>query len=240
LEGVLLASVVVYLVTYAMFGVGTPSEILRNTMNFNELPTFIKFSNTFYQPSYRGILDALHSNFPFYHFMGSTPVEVMEILFPLAILVGQLGVAVCFLGAMWKPRLLPTYRLTAMCVTVVITQSLVGGYTEILLFFLVLMEPWRGVTRVVAIVMVYLLSISADFRIATFAKGIELSYLSNRVIGWDVGLNVGEFARPAMVLLIEYALVACSLGELFTAARGSTRPSPAVSAASGLGDPLPS
>jgi len=210
-EGCILATVAVYLLSYAALGAGTPMDIIKNMLSFDELSTIVKFENMFYQPSYLGFLDGFKSSFPFMFYIGSRPLELAEFLIPLLNHIGQFGVVACFAGALWRPAAVSLNRLTALTVCAAITGSLAGGYSQIFLFFLVFMEPWRGPSRIVALVMAYLLSISTEVQLLSIGHSVEISYLSNRVVGFDVGVTLGEIVRPGLVLLIEYALVVGSL-----------------------------
>ena len=228
LEGYAVATVAVYLLTWGLFGSGSVDEIWENTVHFGEMNTGLQFYVAYYQTTYNGILMALDSVYPFTHFMGSTPVELMANGFPILMIGGALAVGLCILLSMWRPYAIPVSRLTALSVAAVITNSLVGGYTQILLFFLVLLEPWRGPARITALIAVYLLSISWDVYLVNVVHGVELSYLSNRLVGWDIGVSLGEMVRPGLILLIEYALVIQSLIDVWNARKPSAPPALAM------------
>jgi len=227
LEAIAISTVAIYIVTYGIIEDGTLSQIIRNITNFNQTPEVIHFQNAYYQPTYQGIVLALNSAFPFMNYIGSNPIEFMLLVFPLLSWAGLAGIAACYALAAWKPFAVPVRRLVALSVAAVITNSIAGGYTEILLFFLVFFEPWRGPARIAALVAVYLLSISTDVPLATWVTGTELSYLSGRIITWNVGLNLGELVRPGLVLVIEYALIAQTLWDVWKARKPA---SPVLSA----------
>jgi hypothetical protein len=55
------------------------------------------------------------------------------------------------------------------------------------------------------------------------------------VVGWNVGVNLGELVRPGLVLLIEYALVAASVSDVWRA-RNLGAGAPAIGPQRGSGD----
>ena len=86
---------------------------------------------------------------------------------------------------------------------------------------------------IAALVITYLASIPFDVIIMKFAHQLIDSYLTQREVGYDLGLNVGEVSRPALNLLIVYCLVCASLVDAAKGVRvkGEAR--------APLGDPLP-
>ncbi len=222
-EGAALIGMTVYLISYAMEGAGSPREILTNMAGFDQQSVSIILDWAYYASSYKEIVDALRSNFPFMVFVGSQPLSWMETFFPLMIHVGQMGVVLCFVGALLRPYCMPLHRLAALATAVVLTSTNAGGYSQIFLFFLVFLEPWRGIARITALVSVYLLSISVDYPLVPVAHAIDTSWLTNRVVGYDLFVQVGELTRPGLILLIEYALVIASLGDFVRAGRDEGR-----------------
>jgi hypothetical protein len=217
LEGCAIAISAIYLVSFCLEGEGSLQQIIRNITGFNDLSVIVQFQNAFYEPSYTGVVTALKSQFPFMFYLGSEPVDSMLFWFPAVTVAGQIGVFACFVMAAFRPFAAPVRRLTALSILLVITSSLAGGYTLIFVFFLVLFEPWRGPARITALVCVYLLSVSTDFPLVAIGHGEEQSYLSNRFVSWNVGVNLGELVRPGLVLLIEYALIAQTVWDVWKA-----------------------
>ena len=227
LEAIAISSIAIYILTYGIIGDGTLTQIIRNITKFNETPEVIHFQNAYYQPTYQGVTLALDSAFPFMNYIGSNSLEFMLWFFPLLSYIGLAGIAACFALMAWKPLAAPVRRMVALAVAAVITNTIAGGYTEILVIFLVFFEPWRGPARIAALVAAYLLSISADTPLATWVTGTETSYLSQRIITWNVGLNLGELVRPGLLLLIEYALIGQTLWDVWKA-RKPVSPAPSA------------
>jgi len=219
LEGAVLATIVVYLITYGILGAGSPFEIIENQLAYSNPKVDGLFDSATYATTYTIIVQLLKSTFPFMTFLGSRPLEFMETLFPALMRLGQAGVALCFLGALIKPNAVPLYRLTALSTALFLTTINAGGYAQVFLFFLVFLEPWRGVGRIVALVTVYALSLSTDVALLPIAHDAEVSWLSNRFVGIDLSVQLGELIRPALILVIEYALIGMSLADIMRASR---------------------
>jgi len=221
-EGCAIAGLLVYLVTYAMEGAGDPLTVLTNISLFATSDARGIFERSIYASSYLPVLDLLPSNFPLMRFIGSTPIEVLERVLPLMINAGKVGILICFAGVLARPAAVPLSRLAALGLAWVLTSQDPGGYAVLFLLFLVFMEPWRGVARITALVLAYLLSISVDFIVVKFAHEIITSYLTNRTVGYDLGATVGMVVRPALILLLEYALIVASLIDIGRAWRPDT------------------
>jgi hypothetical protein len=210
-EGVALAGLLVYAVTFAIFGAGDPMTVVSNIMAFNTTDARGIFERAIYASSYKPIMDLIASNFPLVHFLGSQPVEMLEWLLPLLVNLGKGGIVLCFLVALIRPGRIPTYRLVALAIAWTLITQDPGGYAVVFFFFLVFMEPWRGAFLIAALVITYVASIPFDIIIMKFAHQLIVSYLTKREVGYDLGLNVGEVSRPALNLLIVYCLVGASL-----------------------------
>jgi hypothetical protein len=214
-ETVTVSGLVIYLVTFGLYGDGTPWQIIENEILFSEPPhTIVNLQWSFYNTTYTTFLHLIQSSFDMSHFVGSQPVELMEWWIPILIRAGQLGVLLCFVGALFKPNIASTYRLTALVISVVLTSTNAGGYSQILLFFLVLMERWEGPATITAIILTYILSVPIDIPITTLAHTQGVSWLTNREVGFDIKLTAGQIARPGLILIIQYALICATLSNM--------------------------
>ena len=219
LEGCAVAGLAVYLVTYALEGAGDPLTVLTNIGLFATSDPRGIFERSTYASSFIPLIDLLKSAFPVMYFVGSHPMELLDWLLPLLINIGRLGVIASFLCAMVRPGIITTHRLSALGIAYVITTQDPGGYAVIFLLFLVFLERWRGFFPIMALVCAYLLSITADYIVVKFSHEIINSYLTNRVVGYDLGATVGMFARPTLILFLEYALVGACLVDFYKSLR---------------------
>ncbi len=210
-EGCAVACALIYLLSYAAFGAGTPGELLRNIGAYQLSGGNDLFGALFYGASYSSILNFLQRGLPLMSFVGSRPLETMSLVLPIAMRVGQAGLLAAFLAAALRPQAVSAHRLAALGVVGALTTVEVGGYAEVFLLFLVFLEPWRGASRIVALVAAYLLCIPADFALATVAHEIRTSYLTHRVVELDLSVSLGMIVRPGLVLVIQYALCFATL-----------------------------
>jgi len=231
IEGAAVATVLVFMLSYALYGAGNPLQIAANIITFGEQPVVFSADAFAYSTTYKPILEIMR-NFPIMHFVGSRPMELMESIVPIAMGVGVLGVLACFAGAIWRPRVLTAHRLGALGMALVMTSTEAGLYSEIFLFFFVFMERGKTVGQVLALVAAYLLCLPFDYQVIRLAHQVTYSYLSGRGVGYDIGLTIGQFVRPSLVLMVEYGLVVASLSDVLRTAF-STGPLPAHALAIG-------
>jgi hypothetical protein len=216
MEGVAVTTVLVFMSSYALYGAGNPIEIINNTITFGEKPVVFSADAFAYTTTYKPILE-IFKNFPIMHFVGSRPMELMEAIVPVASGLGTAGVLTCFAGALLQSGVLTIYRLTALGIALVMTNTEAGLYSESFFFFFIFMEKWRGFGLILALTMAYIMCIPFDWQVIRLAHQYIDSYLSGRMVGYDIGLTIGQFIRPTLVLLVEYGLVIASLSELLRA-----------------------
>ena len=219
-----IATVLLYLVTLALVGSGTPGELVANTANWVVFQSGQVWNEVHYSTSYAPLLLVRASQMPVLDFVPSRTIETIEMLVPIAIRASQ-GIALLALAGAWlQPRALPTPRIAAILLgAYLITQS-PGGYTQTFLLFLVLLEPWRRPGPIVALICAYLLCIVADHTLATVLEVPGRSWLSGQPVTASFGLALGHFVRPGLVILLVWALALDSLWLVFRAHR-SHRPS---------------
>ena len=210
-EAVVLMGLVVYLVSWSAFGAGSPVEVVGNILSYQQDAGNTLFGGMFYGGSYSSMVTYMTAGLPIMTFVGSRVVELIDWLPHALIQLGQAGVMASFLGAALRPHAVATFRLTALAVALAISTVEVGGYAQVFLLFLVFMERWRGPASIVALVAAYALCVPLDHMVVTLAHQTQSVYLTGRTVGYDLGLSVGMFVRPGLILLIEYALVVATL-----------------------------
>ena len=200
-----IATVLLYCATLAWVGAGTPMELATNTSNWVTFVSGQVWNEVNYSTSYAPFLLMRESQLPLLTFVPSRLVEGIEAAVPVAIRTTQL-LALAALAAAWlQPRALTQARIAAILLGAYLVTQSPGGYTQVFLLFLVLLEPWRG-GAIVAIVAAYLLCLVGDWPIATVLELNTSSWLSSRPVTPSFGLTLGHFARPALVLAIVWSL----------------------------------
>lgn len=200
-----IATVLLYLVTLAWVGAGSPAELAANTANWVTFVSGQVWNEVNYSTSYAPFLLMRDSQLPLLDFVPSRLIEGIEAAVPVAIRSAQFA-ALAALGAAWlQPRALSETRIGAIILGAYLATQSPGGYTQLFLIFLVLLEPWKG-GAIVAIAASYALCLVGDWPLATVLKLETVSWLSGRPVRPEFGLTLGHFVRPGLVILIVWAL----------------------------------
>ena len=215
-----IATVGLYLVTLVLVGGGTPTEIVSNTANWVVFQSGQVWNEVNYSTSYAPLLTLrAAAPIPLLNFVPSRTVETIEWIVPLVIRASQ-GLALLALAAAWlQPRAVPLHRVSALMLgAYLITQS-PGGYTQVFLLFLVLLEPFRRPGVILAIVCAYLLCLVGDWPLATILDVPGESWLGGRPVMPAFGLTVGHFLRPGLIVLILWGLAFDTIAQVARAHR---------------------
>jgi hypothetical protein len=211
LEGCGLATLLVYLASFALVGDGNPLQLIRNQLHWSDFVSNQYWWNVYYSTSFTSIVNAAVSPLPVLQFVGSRTVEGGLFWLNAIMLVGAGGVAASLLVAWNRPVAAPASRLAALGLSVVMTLSNPGGYMGVFLIFLILLERGDGVLLNIAIAAAYLLCIPFDYMFLRVFGNEHSSWLGGREVTATFGLTLGQFLRPALILLIQYVLVLATL-----------------------------
>lgn len=219
-----IATIALYLVTLALVGSGTPMELASNTANWVVFQGGQVWNEVNYSTSYAPLLMFRTLDIPLLQFVPSRLIETIEFLVPIVIRSSQL-VALAALAAAWlQPRALPTHRIAAILLGAYLVTQSPGGYTQLFLLFLVLMETWKGAGSIAAIVCAYLLCLVGDWPLATVLDVTSASWLGERTVTASFGLTAGHFIRPGLIVIMLWALSLDSIARVVRAHRNE-RPS---------------
>lgn len=213
-EGAGIATLVLYLITYALQGGGSPLDIAQNTQALAALQSSGSWSDIYYATSFSAMVRFITSDFPVAYYTGSRVLDALTFFLPLLIRASQAAVVACFVLAFLHPGSIRARYMTGAICAMILTSSSPSGYAQIFLLFFVFMEPWRGPTRITMLIAAYLVSISYDFRIFDVLQSPWDSWLSGRQIQMEVGVAVGQFIRPALLLLIQFGYVTLMISAL--------------------------
>lgn len=210
-EGCALATLAVYVISYAVLGAGTPAEMLANMSVYVEGGGNSLLGAVWYAASYSALLNYLAHGVPLIRFVGSSPVEAAQFAIPLLVRAGQVFVLLAFGFAAAAPKAVSSQRLAALGMALALSATEFGGYAEVFLLFLVFEERRRDVPTTIALIAAYCLCIPGDLRLVSLSHHAEDSWLTNRTVGNDVNVNLGLLLRPGFILIIEYALSAATI-----------------------------
>ena len=225
-----IATISIFLVTLAIFGSGSPFQIVENTGIWVAATSGQVWEQIYFSTSYAPFLEVTRAPIPVLTLIPSRTLEMLLWIIPLVIRTSQAVALLCLAGAWLQPHALSMQRIATLLMTVHLVTQSPGGYTLTFLVFLLFLEPWRRPGPIVAIVAAYLLSISYDWQLSSLHNIPSYSWLADRPVQTQFGLSVGHFLRPALVMTILWALVLDSLALIIRAHR-TNRPSLGLAAA---------
>lgn len=222
-----IATILLYLVTLAIVGGGTPGELAANTANWVAFQTGQVWNEVHYSTSYAPLLLIRASQMPVLSFIPSRTIETVEFVVPIAIRATQCIALLALAGAWLQPRALSANRIATILLGAYLVTQSPGGYTQTFLLFLVLLEPWRRPGPIVAITCAYLLCLVADDVLSVVLEVPGTSWLGGQTVTASFGIALGHFVRPGLIILIVWALAIDSL-VLVWRAHAEHRPSLAL------------
>lgn len=222
-----IATILLYFITYAMLGEGSPMELAANTANWVAFTNGLIWEQVFYSTSYVPFLEFDSYRFPTRDFLGSRVVETMSMIIPIVVRMSIILTILTLVGAWLQPRALTTIRVMTILLAGSLINQSPGGYTEVFLVFLVFLERWERPGPIIAIIMAYLLCIPADYVFSTIIEVNGNSWLSGRSVMSSFGPAIGMFARPGLIIVMQCALALDSLA-LIWRAHGQSHPSIAL------------
>lgn len=220
-EGALIASLLIYLISYSIYGAGSPNEIYANIAfyaNASEQATLPEF---WYPSSLQPISLLLQGDtqFPALTALGSQTLTVALLFVRSIVLIATLTIIAAAVAAWWQPGAVPMYRLILLSIGIALINSEAGGYSQMILIFFVFFERWRGIGRPVAIVIAYILCIALDFPIANSPPVVRDSYLGGRELIAEYSIGVGTLLRPLLIILMLFSLALVTLRDVWAHAR---------------------
>jgi len=201
-----IATVALYCLSLMLVGSGTPAEIVSNTANWVEFQSGQVWNEVNYSTSFAPFLNMREAQVPLLEFVPSRTIENIEFAVPLAIGATQTLALAALLAAWLQPAALPASRIAAILLGAYLVTQSPGGYAQLFLLFLVLLERYRGAGPVIAVSCAYLLCLVGDISLATILDLATESWLSGRPVSPEFGLTWGHFLRPALLILIVWAL----------------------------------
>lgn len=207
LEGALISTVAVYLVTYGLYGAGTPVEIITNITDFSSGFIAAQVLDIWYSVTYQPLISLLNGvSFPVMPTIGSDLAEIGLAIVPVVTRMGQLAVVLAAVATWLRPSVVPTYRLAFFGIALALISSEAGGYTQIMVFLFVFMERWRGFGRPFAIVCAYILCLPGDIIIGSVPTLVRYSYLAGHEVEVNFGVGLGMFLRPGLLIAIAISI----------------------------------
>jgi hypothetical protein len=219
-EGAILATVLLYLVSYAIVGEGSPREIYSNIAFYADQFQAANVLDLWFPSSLvplRGLLEG--TLFPILNFISSQTAELLLLAVRVIMMSVVLSVVMAAAATWWRPGVVPMHRLVFLTVGLAVTTSEAGGYTQMLLLFFVFMEPWRGFGRILALCIAYVLCIPLDIPISEIPPVARDSYFAGHIVLAQYSIAVGNFARPILVCVLVVTLSMVTIRDVLADAR---------------------
>lgn len=232
-----IGSVILYCITFALFGSGSPAELWSNTLNFVAGGKALIWEQVYYSTSYAPFADFNTYRFPTRDFIASQTLDRFFAAIPVLINGTRALVLLVLLGAWLQPQAVATPRLSLLAMGAYLVGQSPGGYAEAFLIFLLFLERWQRPGPIVALIAGYLLCVTWDLVLSNVLFQQGDSWLSGRPVEFWFGISVGIFLRPALVIVMVVALAIDSL-QLIARAHRAQRPTLAMRPALGDGRQL--
>lgn len=206
-EGVMISIVLVYLISYAIYGAGTPLELYNNLLNFGSDIRPNQILDIWFSNTYNSLYYVLvKSDAPVSLFLGSRVVAFAAIAIPTVVHTAQVLIILAALATWLRPEVVPPFRLTFFGIALAMITTETSGYTQPIMFFFIFMESWKGWARPLAIATCYILCIPGDIIISSTAASVQFSYIAGSYVPTEQGIALGMFLRPLLLLLPAYFL----------------------------------
>lgn len=201
-----IATLGIYLTTWAIVGAGSPIELMENTTNWvDQTGTDIVFE-MYYTTSFNNMFGVVDRGFPILRYLPSEVFEQFRAIVELLLIAAQASAVVAIGLGVWRPRELPQARFALLLLLVSMVGRSPGGYSEFLVVFLIFLEPWDRWLPRIAIVLAYLISIPYEHLISALPPVNTASWLSGQSVTATFGIGASQFLRPMALLLILLAL----------------------------------
>lgn len=204
-EGATLATVFVYLVSFVVFGEGTPVEIVNNLINFAQgfYSNDASVLSIWYNSSFTSHYDVLtKSSAPVVLLLGDALVDRLALAILVVMRAGQLVTLLALMAAWLRPEVVTKHRLMILGLGFVMITQENPPYALPIMFFFIFMERWRGWFVPLAIALTYLISLPGDISLGNGFWVDEFSYIGNRFVRIERTLGLGMFLRPLGLIMI--------------------------------------
>lgn len=215
-EGAAIATIGVYLVSYLLYGAGSPIEIYTNIYNYSSGFVASQVLDIYYSVTYQPLTSLLQGMvFPVMSVVGSDVAEIGLVVITTLTRVGQAMILVALAATYFRPEPVSPIRLAALGMCLALISSEAGGYTQIMVILFVFMEPWKGIARPIALLCCYILALPGEIVLGLTPALWRESWLSGQLVQIRIGVGVGFFLRPGLLIFIGMALSASTIRDVW-------------------------
>lgn len=214
-ERSMLASVLIYLVTFMIIGSGTPTQIIYNITDFSQGWRASSITDIWYSATYKPLISLLNGDFPVASIIGSKWVDVALVALQVMLYGSMCSIVLAAIATWLRPEVVPAHRVAFFGTAMALISSEAGGYTHILAMLFIFMERWRGIARPIAIVMCYLIALPGEWVLDSGLSLVRESFLGGEIVRVPVGFGIGMVLRPGLILVAVVALSAATLHDVW-------------------------
>lgn len=214
-EGAILATILVYLLSYALLERGTLSEIATNLQSWASLPSTTPldmWSATTYEALYKLLSSEV---FPVSAVIGSRNADLLSIVIPMLLHGTQLALVLGAIATWLRPEVVPSYRAVNFAVMIALISSEAGGYTSAMFMMLIMLERWRGIGRPLAIIICYILALPVDIAVDQVAPVVRDTYFRHSTTIITAYVKLGPFIRPLLIQIVAVSLTCITIRDVW-------------------------
>jgi hypothetical protein len=212
LAGLCAVIVLVYVISLALQGSGSPAQLLSNSLFLMAKTQNNVWNNLYNATSYGALIDYVRSR------QGAGWGQWIQLL-RVPVVLGQLGVVACILLSLRRPKKACPERLSALTLSLILSSFGASGYSGIFLVFAAFQETWRGWLSVMILVSAYLLCLPADWVISPIQQAATYSYWGGVRVTPEMGLALGQLLRPGLIMLIQFGFIGLTMRDLLSGSR---------------------
>lgn len=199
----------VYLVSLVYVGQGLPGDLVATLKTYDQFMKSDMLNFVRSSTSYDLILKIANSELPVHAFIPSGPLDTFLRGVRISMIGSQLLIVVALVAAWLQPEAIPTTRLIALVLLMQFIRINPTIYSMTMVLFLVFVEDSRRPGVFLALVSGYLISIPYDIPLGILGTLPLPSWLAdNKVVMTPLGICLGHFVRPGLVILMGIGLAA--------------------------------
>ena len=214
-EGVVLSTIFVYALSFAILGRGTPGEVVNNIMNWSSMAT-VNPLDLWFSTTYNALYSLVTTDvFPVTLLVGSRWVDVLATGIPLLQHFTQLFIVLAIIVTGIRPEAVANYRVINLGLMLALITSESGGYTPVYFSLLVMLEPWKGIGRKWAIIACYVMAVPLDIFIDPITQVVRDTYIYHATTIMTFWLTLSPFVRPLIIETVAIALACVTIREVW-------------------------
>lgn len=214
-EGMLVATLAIYLLTWIILGEGSPQQIVRNLTAYSGTFGATAALDLWYAATYIPLNTLLQSDFPISTIMDGRTANILIVASAVWMRATQVLILLAA-GAIWlRQEATPPHRAVYLALAFALSAFEAGGYTQVILLMLVFMETPRGFARCTAIALAFLLCVPFEITLGDLPQLVRSSFLSGRYVIVEFGVGIMWLLRPGLILTIASLLSFVTISDVW-------------------------